>query len=403
MTNQPRRDEVGVVYLAGLVQGVALVTFPAAATVLTDPGDYGLSSSAYGFMFLPQAVTAVIGSLMGGSLSRRTGPKPVLVAGLTLDLAAMVLLVTSQVGMGEPLGYAMLLLATASLGLGFGLTVPTLNTYASAFYPARVDRAVLILNALLGLGTALAPVLAAIFLGLGAWWGLPALVAVGLTVLLVAGARLPLDFDASEERPPSNGARSPRSLPAGAWLFIAFALLYGIVETVNGNWATVYMGSELQASASAATLALAAFWGMVTIGRLLFAALERQVPPATTYRLLPYVAAIALIVVAFLPPGDIGMAILAFGLAGLGCSALLPLTISFGERHLVALGAATAGIIFASYQVGYGVAAFGVGPLEDLGLGLSAIYLIGAGVAVVLGLLALRLVSPARSAEAQGA
>ena len=49
----------------------------------------------------------------------------------------------------------------------------------------------LILNALLRLGTALAPVFVAIFVGLGFWWGLPVLSAALLTGLLVVSARLP--------------------------------------------------------------------------------------------------------------------------------------------------------------------------------------------------------------------
>ena len=64
-------------------------------------------------------------------------------------------------------------MGTAFLGAGFGLTVPVLNTYTSVFHPAGVDKAVLVLNALLGLGTVLAPVLVAVFVGLGFWWGLP--------------------------------------------------------------------------------------------------------------------------------------------------------------------------------------------------------------------------------------
>ena len=35
--------ESNVVYAAGLVQGIALVTFPAASTILTDPEQYDLS------------------------------------------------------------------------------------------------------------------------------------------------------------------------------------------------------------------------------------------------------------------------------------------------------------------------------------------------------------------------
>ena len=167
------RSEVAVVYAAGLAQGLALVTFPAVSSILTSPSGYGLSSSAYGALFLPQAIAAVTASLAGARLTGRLGIKRIFVLGLAADVVAMSLLLASQVAMGEPLGYLMLLLATASLGAGFGLAVPTLNTFAAAFHPAAVDRSILVLNALLGLGTVLAPVFVAVFVGLGFWWGLP--------------------------------------------------------------------------------------------------------------------------------------------------------------------------------------------------------------------------------------
>ena len=86
----------------------------------------------------------------------------------------MSLLIVSQFfTSNQSVAYALLLLATACLGVGFGLTVPALNVLAAAFHPGAVDRAVLVLNALLGLGTVLAPVFVAIFLGLGFWWGMP--------------------------------------------------------------------------------------------------------------------------------------------------------------------------------------------------------------------------------------
>jgi hypothetical protein len=48
--------------------------------------------------------------------------------------------------------------------------------------------------------------------------------------------------------------------------------------------------------------------------------------------------------------------VLAFGLAGFGCSALLPLTISFGQERLVSMSAVVAGPVIAFYQLGYGIA-----------------------------------------------
>ncbi len=79
----------------------------------------------------------------------------------------------------------------------------------------------------------------------------------------------------------------------------------------------------------------------------------------------------------------------AFSLAGLGCSALLPLTISFGQEKLTGSRAVVAGGIIACYQAGYGLAAFGVGPLTSAGVRLPTIFAASAGVAVVLGGLSL--------------
>ena len=91
-----------------------------------------------------------------------------------------------------------------------------------------------------------------------------------------------------------------------------------------------------------------------------------------TYHVLPFVLAGAFVIIALLPEGATGLGVLAFGLAGLGCSALLPLTISFGQEELTAISAAMAGGVIAFYQLGYGIAAFGVGPLVDGGVKLSS-------------------------------
>ena len=377
--------EVAAVYGAGLIQGVALVTFPAASSILTSPSEYGLTSTAYGALFLPQAVAAISAALAGARLTRRSGIKRVFLAGLVGDLVAMTLLLLSQLAIGDgPLPYLMLLAATTSLGIGFGLTVPSLNNLAAGFFPAAADRAVLYLNALLGLGTALAPVLVAIFLGLGAWWLLPLLVAVLIVVLLAVSLGLPLQIPATPGTTTEGGGRTP--LPAAFWLFAGFAVLYGVVETTSGNWSTLYMTGSLGASAAFASLALTAFWGMVTVGRVAFAAIEARFPATSTYRLLPIVAAVALALAALLPSGDAAAGVLVFGLAGLGCSALLPLTISFGQRDLVTIGAAISGLLIACYQIGYGIAAFGFGPLQDrAGVPLSSIFGIAAVAALAMG------------------
>ncbi len=380
MASKAERTAVNV---AGLVQGIVLVTFPAASTILTSKSQYGLSSTQYGIMFLPQVVTAIATSLLGSALARRITTKRVYLIGLTFSAVSMGLLLGSTlVKTDQSVAYPLLLVGTAFLGAGFGLTVPVLNTYTSVFHPAGVDKAVLVLNALLGLGTVLAPVLVAVFVGLGFWWGLPIVSAVLLVALLLASVRLPLQAGATTRR----DARRSAGLPARFWVYAAFAVLYGICETMNGNWSQLDMTSHLGASATQASVALAVFWATVTVGRVLFAAIGRWLPERVTYRALPLVLVVAFALLGVLPRHDAGAGIALFGLAGLGCSALLPLTISFGVKDLTAISAAMAGGVIAFYQLGYGIAAFGVGPLQKAGASLPAIF---GGTAFVAGALAI--------------
>ena len=274
------RTETTVVYAAGLVQGIVLVTFPAAGTIFTDPSEYDLSGSQYGAMFLPQVVTAIAASLLGSRLGGRFGAKRVYLAGIAASLVSMGLLVTSAAFTDDwALAYGLLLVATAALGTGFGLTVPSLNTFTAVFHPTAVDRSVLALNALLGLGTALAPVFVAVFVGLGFWWGLPVLSSILLAGLLLISLRLPLRTGARAAAATATASDTPKAaVPARFWLYAAFAVLYGICETMNGNWSQIDMTSELGASTTVASLALTTFWAMVTIGRVVIASIERWLP-----------------------------------------------------------------------------------------------------------------------------
>jgi MFS family permease len=204
------------------VQGVALVTFPAASTILTDPAEYDLSSTQYGALFIPQVMIAITAALLGAGLGGRFGTKRVYIVGLAAGLVSMALLLASSfLTDDQGLAYGLLLLSTASLGAGFGFTVPALNTFTAAFNPAAVSRSILVLNALLGLGTVLAPVFVAIFDGLGAWWGLPLLSAAMLVVLILASLRLPLHIEAGRAAAATTGLVIPRRF----WVYAGFAVL----------------------------------------------------------------------------------------------------------------------------------------------------------------------------------
>ena len=206
-TPGPRRSEIVTVYTAGLFQGLSLVAVPAAATILTSADAYDLSASQYGLLFLPQVILAIAGSLALPTLAGRIGLKRVLVVGLAADMVAMALLVISNSVRTDAVAFPMLLVVTGSLGLGFGLTLGAISTYAGAFQPQRREVALTALNVLLGLGTALSPLLIAVFLDIGEWWFLPLITAIGLAGVLVVTLGQPL----VAERPAARGPRGHRS------------------------------------------------------------------------------------------------------------------------------------------------------------------------------------------------
>jgi MFS transporter, FHS family, glucose/mannose:H+ symporter len=233
------------------------------------------------------------------------------------------------------------------------------------------------------LGTALAPVLVAIVVGLGAWWLLP--VVVACIMILIFGIALTEPLSASA-RAAGAGAPTPiglRNLPDRFWFYATAVFLYGILETLNGNWATLYLIGERGVSARGAAFALAAFWAMVTVGRVLSAVISQAVPARWIYATLPILLLIVFQVSSRVQDETWGIVV--FGLAGLACSAFLPLSISFGGDEFPSLSAVMAGELIAFYQVGYGVAAFGTGPLRDMvGLPYSMIFAAGSIVAVPL-------------------
>ena len=268
------------------------------------------------------------------------------------------------------------------------MVVPTINRMAEELYPTKSDSAVLTLNALLGVGTTLAPVFIALFSAIGFWWGLPLTLACAHIALMLFNLSIDLPEEKIGSAPEHKGGLEPL-----VYVFAAFAFLYGIIETLNGNWLSIYMSKYLGASINIQSLALTAFWGMVTFGRFFFATLSNFLSEQTAFQIAPFISAIAFIIIASLISGQEYWAIVAFGLTGFGCSVLLPLLISFGGKQLKRFAASMPGIIISFYLFGYGVAAFGVGPLQDFGhISLRVAYSIGAIISFALGLLSLYIV-----------
>lgn len=387
-----RAIEIGAVYGGGLALGIALVSFPAAATILTAVGGYGLTSNQYGSIFLPLVAGAVLASLFAPALARRHGLRAILLAGfLSTALAMSVFALSSLLTQVHWLAFALVLLATGLLGLGFGATLTAINAYAASFFPRRSETALTALHTLLGTGTALAPLIIAMLADGGRWWLLPLAAATAMFLLAGIGRTQPLVL-ASEtgSGQTAGGWAMIRALPARFWIWIGFALLYGVCETLFGNWGTVYLNQQRGLTPATANLALAVFWAAVTVGRLLVAVLSTRIPPAKIFRLLPVLILLALAAVALASGPTLG--VMAFALAGLACSACLPLSIGTASGESPRFVETVSGWMVAAYMMGFGIGAFAVGPLREAGdLQLSQIYLWAMAIAAVLIVLTLAL------------
>jgi MFS family permease len=392
-TSPARRREIITVYAIGLFQGLALVAFPAAATILQSESGYDLSKNQYGLLFLPQVVMAIAGSLGLSALSGRLGPKRVLLTGLVADTIAMGLLLASDPVQHHAVAYPMLLVATASLGLGFGITLGSISTYAGAFMPDRRDVALTALNVLLGLGTALSPLLVSLFTSAGHWWYMPLLAAAGLAALIVLAALQPMALPAA---PGGESRPAKQRLPALFWLFAAALVIYGIGETMFGNWGTTQLVGR-GVSTTAANDALATFWAAVTVGRLVIAVVSNRISSTGFYVVLPWAMVAALAVVPTASTAATGALVFAFG--GLACSGFFPMTIGYGESKFPGVVELATGWLIASYQLGYGVAAFGGGALQSV-FALSTLFRAAAVLVAVMGVLAVVIARRTRPSPA---
>ena len=357
---------VALVYTAALVQGMTLVSFPALSGVLKET--LALSDAAYGAIFLPQVACAVAGAVAGGSLARKLGLRALLALALACNGLSQALLSATAM-LPQSAGVAVLFVGTACLGLGFGLIGAPINSFPRLLFPAKGEPALVAAHTLIGLGLATAPLAAAPLIEAGMWASLPLILALVCAALAAATliTALPQPADvASETRHP----RPPVAAPL-FWLFAAITVIYAFAEGTFSNWAVIYLRDSRGLPEMTAGLALSAFWGAIVIGRLVITLLVVRVPARLIWLTLP-----CLMIAAFwlLPYADSALTGIGFfALAGLACSAFLPLTISLAVERFPEAVAWVSSMLIAALMVGVGLGSYLVGALQAV-LPLDALY-----------------------------
>jgi predicted MFS family arabinose efflux permease len=367
---------VAGVYLNGFLQGLILVSFPASSTVLKAM--HGFSDAQYGAIFLPQVALAVVGSIGGGILARRLGLKTLLWLSLVISGASQMLL-AATIWLTPSLAFASILLGTACLGLGFGLSGAPLNSYPPRFFPARRDTAVVALHTALGFGLATGPLLAGAAIASRAWIVFPVslLIASLLLMAMVIWLKWPDMGDAKLPVACGHAATAAGMVEAerpvvsvGFWIFFAIAILYAFAEGTFYNWAVIYLQDSKMLPMEVATLALSVFWAAMVVGRLTVSIVVLRVPAEWIWLTLPVFMICAFLALPYANTPALGIGLFAF--SGLACSAFFPLTVGLISKRFDRHVAWVSSMMIAALITGNGMGSFLIGllrsklPLEEL-------------------------------------
>jgi fucose permease len=308
---------------------------------------------------------AVLGSIGGGSLAGKLGLKPLLVLALVTNVVSQLLLGASAV-VAPGTAFPVVMLATGATGLAFGIHGAPLNSFPSALFPDRRDAAVVAIHTLLGLGLAVGPLVVAPFIAAGRWVGFPLLLA-SLNLLLVIGVlRVSLPRSAGVAAADGSAPAPREKHPLGEglfWLFVLITLLYAFAEGSLSNWAVIFLHEAHGVPEAAAGLAIAVFWGAVVAGRLAATVLVLRVPPQAIWQLLLVLMIAAFLLLPFASGAASGIAL--FGLAGLACSAVFPLTITLVSRAYPRQVEWVSSMMIAALMLGVGLGSFAFGPLLE--------------------------------------
>ncbi|MHB8534823.1 MAG: MFS transporter [Sulfuricaulis sp.] len=369
--NRQRTLFISCIYLAGFLQGSAFVLIPALGNILTA-APYHFSSSAYALLFLPQTAGAIAGAVAAGWVQRRRGMGQLFRLGLLANLLAMLLLLGAAHGSGQ-LAYALIRVESLLLGVGFGWTLAAINHYSAHFFSRSASAAIILLNAVIGGATALSPLILSALQRRWNWSVWPLALAVGFAI-----AWLPRLPEAGDEA-------HPAFWPRGLLPFVLVVLIYAICEGSFGSWASVYLSVDKQLGNHAGTMALSAFWGSMTLFRVLLA----PVPERWFSRrrlLLASAVGIAACFAALPWLSGIWVLVGAFALAGAACSIYFPLVMSLSLARFPEQQTQVAGLVVAALMVGEGFGSYGLGQLQAA-MPLDRIYLASAfwGLPLLMG------------------
>jgi FHS family Na+ dependent glucose MFS transporter 1 len=272
----------------------------------------------------------MLGSIQSGRWYDHWPGHAVLAAGLLLMAVTMVL--TPLMSLLGALTAAIL-----ALGVADGMVDVGSNTLLVWVYRDKVGPWMNGLHFCFGLGALLAPVVVAQALAIsgeitGAYWA--------LAVLMVPGAFWLLCLPSPTVHMGAYDGSAEQGNQVLVVLIALFTALYVGAEVGFGGWIFSYAVALNLSDGPGAAYLTAAFWGALTVGRLLAVPLAMRVRPSTIV-LGDLVGCLASVGMMLLSAHSVVAIWLGTGGLGLFMASIFPTTLVFAERRLVMTGRVT--------------------------------------------------------------
>ena len=228
----------------------------------------GVTLDKAGWIFTSLASGFAIGVMIAGLLSKRLGPKSILMIGLFLMATNSI--VTPWTHM-----FSLMLASQFLMGIGFGFLDVSINILVSLSFQETLSQTLIGLHSSFGLGALVAPLLLSLALTAAhdpIWAYLTGSVIAFICIALLMPQRAPRPATSTSTGPSVQRALSPRLFgQLLLWLMALEFFFYIAAEVGFSDWIVTAVSQSAAISLALAAPAATTFWLGLTVSRLLSA------------------------------------------------------------------------------------------------------------------------------------
>lgn len=372
----------------GMPDGMLGVAWPSMRDTFDQP------LAALGQLLLAGTAGYLAGSGGSGFLSDRIGTGALLIGSACLSGLAMLAFAAAPV-------WPLMLLGSLALGLGGGGVDAGGNAYVALRHG---QGAMNLLHACYGIGATIGPLVITAALAGGLSWRVPYAGMLGVEMVAAVTFLVTMAWWGGQRRESQGGAAPVVRVP---WALVAISIamffVYTGTEVAAGQWSYTFLTSARAAAPAAAGLAVSAYWGGLTVGRLGVAMLGGRVSPLALLHASVAVTVAAMVLFWWSPTPLVGLAGLV--LTGVGFAPIFPALMTLTPRRVgAAVAARVVGVQMAAAGSGASLGPAGIGLLlQRSGTALLPVSLLVGGAALAgLHLVATALSFSQRSGGREG-